>query len=45
MNQKLSRRIIARTIAAKLLAEPGKRKHWLQVTAAYLVENAKKLQG
>jgi len=38
MNQKLSRRTIARVIAAKLLAEPSKRKHWLQVTAAYLVE-------
>jgi len=36
---KLSRRVIARTIAAKLLAEPAKRKHWLQVAAAYLIEN------
>jgi ATP synthase F1 delta subunit len=36
---KLSRRVIARTIAAKLLAEPAQQKHWLQVTAAYLIEN------
>lgn len=35
---KLSRRVIARTVAAKLLAEPSKRKHWLQVAAAYLIE-------
>ncbi len=40
MNNKLSRRIVARTIAAKLLAEPtpARRKHWLQVTAAYLLD-------
>jgi F0F1-type ATP synthase delta subunit len=36
---KLSRRVIARTVAAKLLAEPAKRKHWLQVAAAYLIEH------
>lgn len=36
---KLSRRVIARTIAAKLLAEPTRRSHWLQVAAAYAVEN------
>jgi F-type H+-transporting ATPase subunit delta len=38
MNNKVSRRILARTIASKLLAEPSQRKHWLQVTAAYLME-------
>lgn len=36
---KLSRRVIARVIAAKLLAEPARRSHWMRVTAAYLVEN------
>src|SRR5688572_29385010 len=36
---KLSRRTIARTVAAKLLAEPAQQKHWLQATAAYLVEH------
>jgi len=36
---KLSRRVIARTIAAKLLAEPERRSHWLQVAAAYMVES------
>jgi F-type H+-transporting ATPase subunit delta len=38
MNNKVSRRILARTIASKLLVEPSQRKHWLQVTAAYLME-------
>lgn len=38
MNNKLSRRVIARTVAAKLLAEPSKQSHWLKVTAAYLLE-------
>jgi len=38
MNSKVSRRVIARTVAAKLLAEPGKQAHWLKVTAAYLLE-------
>ena len=38
MNGKVSRRVLARTIAAKLLAEPAKRRHWLQCLAAYLVE-------
>lgn len=39
MNNKVSRRVIARTVAAKLLAEPARRAHWLQVTAAYLIEH------
>lgn len=38
MNRKASRRVIARTIAAKLLAEPSQRKHWVAVLAAYLVD-------
>jgi ATP synthase F1 delta subunit len=38
MNNKVSRRVIARTVAAKLLAEPAKRSHWLNVTAAYLID-------
>lgn len=41
MHNKVSRRILARTIAAKLLAEPNKRAHWVQVTAAYLVESGR----
>ncbi|HEY5805816.1 MAG TPA: ATP synthase F1 subunit delta [Candidatus Saccharimonadales bacterium] len=39
MNGKSSRRVLARTIAAKLLAEPDKRGHWLKVTAAYLMDH------
>lgn len=39
MNGKASRRAVARIIAAKLLAEPARRKHWLQVLAAYLLEH------
>jgi len=38
MQTKLSRRVVARAVAAKLLAEPSRRSHWLKVTAAYLVE-------
>lgn len=36
MNQKPSRRVIARVITSKLLAEPAQRAHWLKVLAAYL---------
>lgn len=39
MNPKLSRRVIARTVAAKLLAEPKRTRHWMQVVAAYLIEH------
>jgi ATP synthase F1 delta subunit len=39
MNNKVSRRVLARTVAAKLLGEPSKRSHWMKVTAAYLIEN------
>jgi ATP synthase F1 delta subunit len=39
MQGKASRRVLARTVAAKLLAEPDKRKHWLRVTAAYLMNH------
>jgi len=38
MNPKLSRRVIARAVAAKLLEEPTRRSHWVKVVAAYLVE-------
>lgn len=33
-----SRRVIARTIASKLVAEPKRHTYWMQVLAAYLVE-------
>lgn len=36
---KISRRVIARTVAAKLLAEPDRQSHWLQVAAAYAIEH------
>jgi F-type H+-transporting ATPase subunit delta len=38
MNQKFSRRTIARVIAAKLLSEPTRQDHWINVLAAYLVD-------
>ncbi|HSX17684.1 MAG TPA: F0F1 ATP synthase subunit delta [Patescibacteria group bacterium] len=38
MNNKVSRRVIAHTVAAKLLAEPSRQAHWIKVTAAYLLE-------
>lgn len=39
MSRTASRRVIARVVAAKLLAEPTRRKHWLRATAAYLLEH------
>lgn len=39
MNSKLSRRVIAQTIAEKLVAEPKRHSHWLKVLAAYLVDH------
>jgi F-type H+-transporting ATPase subunit delta len=36
---KVSRRVIARTVAAKFLAEPAKRDQWIRALAAYLMEN------
>jgi ATP synthase F1 delta subunit len=39
MNGKASRRVLARTIATKLLTEPDRRKHWITVTAAYLMDH------
>jgi ATP synthase F1 delta subunit len=38
MQGKTSRRILTRTIAAKLLAEPSKQKQWMKALAAYLVQ-------
>ncbi len=35
---KLSRRMVAQTIAEKLLQEPARSKHWVSLAAAYLVE-------
>lgn len=35
---KVSRRVIARTLAAQLIAEPSRQNHWIQALAAYLVE-------
>lgn len=39
MNGKASRRVLARTMADKLLAEPDKRAHWVTVLAAYLMDH------
>lgn len=39
MNGKVSRRVLARTMAAKLLAEPDKRSHWIKVLAAYMMDH------
>ena len=39
MNRKVSRRVLVRVVAAKLLAEPTRRKHWVQALAAFLLEN------
>jgi F-type H+-transporting ATPase subunit delta len=34
-----SRRVIARVIASKLVAEPARQDYWITVLAAYLVDN------
>jgi len=34
----VSRRVLARTIVAKLVAEPARQDYWLKVLAAYLVD-------
>lgn len=34
----VSRRVLARAIAAKLIEHPSERKHWIAALAAYLVE-------
>lgn len=39
MKPKASRRVLARTVAAKLLAEPDNRSHWINVTAAYIMDH------
>ena len=38
MNNKLSRRVVARAYVEKIIAEPARQKHWTKVLAAYLVE-------
>lgn len=35
---RISRRVIARTIAEKLVQEPARQDHWVRALAAYLVE-------
>ena len=39
MNQKVSRRVLARTVAEKMLAEPTQAAHWVKVLAAYLLQH------
>jgi F0F1-type ATP synthase delta subunit len=39
MQHKVSRRVLARTVAAKMLAEPKNAGHWIKVVAAYLLEH------
>ncbi len=38
MKIKASRRVIARTVASKLLEQPKEREHWVAALAAYLIE-------
>ncbi len=39
MNSKVSRRVLARVLAEKLVAEPTRTHHWMQATAAYLMKH------
>jgi F-type H+-transporting ATPase subunit delta len=39
VSAKASRRVIARAITTKLVLEPKQRQHWVEVLAAYLIEN------
>ena len=38
MNGKVSRRVLARTLAAKLFEQPSERAHWIKALAAFLVD-------
>lgn len=38
LNSKVSRRVLARTIAQKLASEPAKQRHWMKLLAAYIVD-------
>lgn len=38
MNSKVSRRVLARTIAEKLAAEPVKQRHVMKMLAAYIID-------
>jgi F-type H+-transporting ATPase subunit delta len=38
VSHKISRRVLARTIASKLIAEPQRRDHWVKALAAYIVQ-------
>lgn len=38
MHAKFSRRVVARAVADKLLAEPARHGHWMKVLAAYLID-------
>ena len=39
MNNKISRRVIAQTVADKIVNDPKRRAHWLKTLAAYMVDN------
>jgi len=39
MNSKVSRRVLARVIAEKLVAEPARARHWIKAAAAYLLQH------
>lgn len=39
MSSQISRRVLARTVASKLIAEPARRDHWVRALAAYLVDS------
>ena len=38
MKNKISRRVLARTIAEKLASEPSRQSYWIRALAAYLLE-------
>ncbi len=41
MKSKVSRRVIAKTVATKLLTDPAERQHWVKALAAYLIESGR----
>lgn len=41
MSKSVSRRVLARTLAGRLLAEPSRRSQWIKAAAAYIVEQRK----
>lgn len=45
MSKGFSRRLLAKTVAAKLIAEPSRRAHWIQALAAYVAQHNREAEA